>query len=128
MEPRTFASVEEWQAEGVRLFGEDRMRWAFMCPRCGIVSTVQDFKDAGAHIEAVAQDCIGRHRNDIGCDWAAYGLFDICMVHIVARPVFAFADPSICRKCGERITDTKISDPRHIGLCCRCYQETKGVT
>lgn len=28
----------------------------------------------------------------VGCDWAAYGLFDICKIHVDGQPVFEFAD------------------------------------
>ena len=36
-------------------------------------------------------ECIGRHVPGKGCDWAAYGLFDICTVHVDGQPVFEFA-------------------------------------
>lgn len=89
-----FASVEEWRAEAVRLFGEDWMKWAFVCPNCHTVSTAQDFKDAGAPSSAVGQECIGRYKSGIGCDLAAYGLIDMCDVHIGKKPVFAFQEAS----------------------------------
>jgi len=37
------------------------MKWAFKCPACGKVSTIQEFKDAGADPNDAYQTCIGRH-------------------------------------------------------------------
>jgi hypothetical protein len=55
-------SLSEWQAEGRRRFGEDEMRWRFVCPSCGHIASVQDWKDAGASIRHVAFSCVGRWR------------------------------------------------------------------
>ena len=82
---------EEWLAEGKRLFGKDCTKWRFRCPRCGNVATGQEFKDAGAEPNAIYRECIGRHVEGKGCNWAAYGLFDICTVHVDGIPVFEFA-------------------------------------
>lgn len=88
-------TYEQWLAEGERLFGslrDNMLRWRFKCPRCGNVATVQEFKDAGAkEPDHAVKNCIGRFRRDKGCDWAAYGLFDICTVHVDGMPVFEFA-------------------------------------
>ena len=85
---------KEWFAEGQRLFGADVLQWRFKCPRCGNIASIQEFKDAGAkHADDAAKNCIGRFVNDRGCDWAAYGLFDICSVHVDGIPVFEFAPP-----------------------------------
>ncbi|MBR2591577.1 MAG: hypothetical protein IKD62_01245 [Oscillospiraceae bacterium] len=70
--------------------------WRFKCPRCGNVATGHEFKDAGTEPDAMAQECIGRYVNGKGCDWAAFGLFDICTAHIHYKgdkwiPVFEFA-------------------------------------
>lgn len=43
-----FKSVEDWQAEAVRRFGPDQMKWKFVCPSCGHVASIQDWKDAGS--------------------------------------------------------------------------------
>jgi hypothetical protein len=75
----------EWNVEGERLFGKDRLLWKFVCPICGHVAAVQDWKAAGAPIGAVAFSCIGRYqkkaRKAFGekgpgpCDYAGGGLF-----------------------------------------------------
>lgn len=82
---------KEWLAEGTKLFGTDYTNYRFKCPRCGNVATGQEFKDAGKDVNAMYCECIGRHVKDKGCDWAAYGLFDICKVHVDGIPVFEFA-------------------------------------
>lgn len=74
---------KEWIAELEKRFGKDPMKWAFKCPACGKVSTMQEFKDAGATPNDAYQTCIGRHTgkgsptkdSKEGCNWAAFGLF-----------------------------------------------------
>lgn len=98
----------EWLAEAKRRFGDDPTAWRFQCPACGHVATPGDFKAAGAEGPRAAQECLGRvlprdesrsalqDRGDGPCDWAAFGLFDICTVHVDRDgkrvPVFAFAE------------------------------------
>lgn len=86
---------DQWIAEGERLFGslkENFLRWRFKCPRCGNIATIQEFKDVGAkEPDDAVRNCIGRFTSAKGCDWAAYGLFDICTVHVDGRPVFEYA-------------------------------------
>lgn len=81
---------EQWLEEGKRRFGADPLQWRFVCPACGHVQTMQDFKDLHADPQRGYQECIGRVWNAQGkdgarsglsgdgpgpCDWAAYGLF-----------------------------------------------------
>jgi hypothetical protein len=87
-------SQEELRDEARHRFGDDPKMWAFVCPACGDVATVQDFIDAGdANAAKAGQECIGRSLGALGrdakrdrkgimrapggrgCDWAAYGLF-----------------------------------------------------
>ena len=82
---------EEWIAEGKRLFGEAYEDWKFRCPKCGNVAYGEEFKKLGVNANAIYCECIGRYIKGKGCDWAAYGLFDICTVHVDGRPVFEFA-------------------------------------
>lgn len=56
-------SVAEWQQEGTKRFGSDMMTWKFVCPSCGYVASVQDWKDAGAPAGAVGFSCIGRWKD-----------------------------------------------------------------
>jgi hypothetical protein len=82
----TYASIEAWEAEGKRRFGNDYMEWKFVCPMCGHVASVADFKAAGAADPNCAYtECLGRYHgkgspqagDSSGCNWAAYGLFGI---------------------------------------------------
>ena len=89
-EKKTY-TVDEWKAEGEKLFGKDWENWKFKCPKCGNVASGKEFKDAGQDPNSTYCECIGRHVKGKGCDWAAYGLFDICNVHVDGQPVFEFA-------------------------------------
>lgn len=76
----------ELTAEATARFGPDPLKFAFQCPNCDDVATIQDFIDAGDGNRA-GQECIGRilgglkprpdgtKKGKRGCDWAAYGLF-----------------------------------------------------
>ncbi|WP_420123882.1 VVA0879 family protein [Nakamurella sp.] len=79
---------DELMAEARERFGPDPMRWAFRCPSCGDVASLQDFKDAGGSPGLAGQQCIGRELARLtgeavtkpmpsstrGCGWVAYGL------------------------------------------------------
>lgn len=97
----------EWLTELKNRFGEDMMKWAFKCPACGKVSTMQEFKDAGAEPNDSYQTCIGRFTgkgsptkdSKEGCNWAAFGLFgtlsggDVIITEAGKEvPVFSMAD------------------------------------
>jgi len=107
-------TLAAWRAKAVELFGEDNMKWKFVCPICGHVASVQDWKDAGAPATATAFSCVGRwaganpktSKGNIGpngikgkgpCNYAGGGLFQLNPV-IVVDPdgveikAFAFAD------------------------------------
>ena len=92
---REFDSLQEWHAEAEKLFGTDANKWRFVCPACNTTFSVQDFLDVGGDEKACGEECIGRYTQEKGCNWAAYGLFDICNVHIRHNgkrfPVFDFA-------------------------------------
>lgn len=108
MKTQTF-TVDEWLAEGERRFGADRLKWRFVCPGCGHVQAVEDFrpfKDEGAKPESAYFNCIGRFsarlmkREWLGgegpgpCNYTTGGLFNISPVTITRegeRPVSAFA-------------------------------------
>ena len=90
MEKRNYTK-EEWLAEGEKLFGKNFENWKFKCLKCGNIASGKEFKAAGQNPNAMYCECIGRHVKDKGCDWAAYGLFDICKVHVDGNPVFEFA-------------------------------------
>jgi hypothetical protein len=76
-------TLEEWKKEAIEKFGENPEDWKFVCPACGNVASGKDFKEAGAEQNDIYCTCIGRHnrkesttkKDEVGCDWAAYGLF-----------------------------------------------------
>jgi hypothetical protein len=92
-------TVEEWQAEAERRFGPDPFRWRFVCPSCGHVASTQDWKDAGAPVEAVAISCVGRWLKSPAeifgkpgpCNYAGGGLLRLNPVEIEGREIGAFA-------------------------------------
>lgn len=81
---------EEWYAKGEEFFGTDKMKWRFVCPSCGHVTSVQDYKDAGAPQEAVAFSCVGRWtegkqafvKGKGPCNYAGHGLIKLNPIQI----------------------------------------------
>ncbi len=77
----------EWRAEGIRRFGENTDKWRFVCPSCGNVASIGDFKPyagAGAQPNSATCECIGRYTGATDaflgekcrpCNYAGYGLF-----------------------------------------------------
>ena len=78
-------TYEEWRKEAIELFGPDLNKWKFVCPVCGLVASVEDYKKAGAPVDAVGFSCIGRWmdnpRDAFGeegpgpCNYAGGGFF-----------------------------------------------------
>ena len=102
---------DEWLAEAQRRFGDDPMAWQFVCPSCGHVASVKDWKDAGAPEGAVAFSCLGRYTGDRKsaedkafkqgggpCNYTGGGLFRLNPVAVdlgdggEPRQTFAFAE------------------------------------
>ncbi|WP_143694531.1 VVA0879 family protein [Variovorax sp. JS1663] len=99
-------SAEQWRAEASRLFGPDPLRWRFVCPSCGHVAAVEDWKNAGAKDTQAAFSCVGRYigaddsrtfRKEGGpCTYAGGGLIRLNPVAVrhedgAITHVFAFA-------------------------------------
>lgn len=107
-------TLAEWRAKAAELFGEDFMKWKFVCPVCRHVASVADWKDAGAPVKSAAFSCVGRWaganpkiaKGDVGpngiegngpCNYAGGGLFQLNPVIVVdpdgvEMKAFAFAD------------------------------------
>lgn len=102
--PRTI-TYDEWIKEAQARFGTDSMRWKFVCPVCGHVASVADWKRVGAGEGEVAFSCVGRHiasakqafeENGTGpCTYAGGGLFRLNPVTVrrgsEEHQVFEFA-------------------------------------
>lgn len=97
---RRTISYDDWLAEGRQRFGEDPLKWRFMCVACGETQTLQDFLDAGlSKDEAMSHiyfSCIGRLVKGRGCNWSLGGLFQINTLTVVrdgkSTAAFEFAD------------------------------------
>lgn len=101
----------DWEAEGRRLFGEDIQCWKFVCPACGHIASVSDWKAAGAPAGAVPFSCIGRWlpgeprdaftgKGPGPCNYAGGGLFGLNPVRVEYKgsdPIdaFEFAPPEV---------------------------------
>jgi hypothetical protein len=97
---------EQWIEEAKRRFGDDPMDWRFVCPVCGHVASVRDWKDAGAAEGEVAFSCVGRHiegskaafeqSGEGPCTYAGGGLFRLNPVEVTrdgkTNDVFDFAE------------------------------------
>jgi hypothetical protein len=92
---RQAVPLADWQGE---MDKRGRLDCKFRCPKCGHEASPADFERAGADPNSAPQQCIGRVLNGVGCDWAAFGLLDICTTHVdlghKVIPVFAFAEAS----------------------------------
>src|SRR5690606_12328625 len=86
---------EEWQAEGIRRFGKDLLKWRFVCPVCKHVQSVQDFKDLN-RLDVLPDlsyyNCIGRYQDTCRrfeeegpgpCDYTTGGLFNFCPLRVL---------------------------------------------
>ncbi|HMS55118.1 MAG TPA: VVA0879 family protein [Fimbriimonadaceae bacterium] len=107
-------TVDEWLAEGKRRFGGDPGEWAFVCPICKGVQTVNDFrpfKDKGATPDTARFSCLGRFLpntasaffghpdNQSRCDYTLGGLIPLPGVIVTDYDgkellCFAFAEPT----------------------------------
>lgn len=69
---RTVQTIDDWRDQATDLFGPRPENWAFVCPNCGDIATVADFRPDSTH--RAGSECIGRITPDRGCDWTANGL------------------------------------------------------
>lgn len=63
---------KDWEAEGIELFGENRMDWKFKCTGCGMIQSVNGLKKTYTNLEgvffaSVFCRCIGNIDQEIGC-------------------------------------------------------------
>ena len=82
----------DWKAEGEKKFGPDYLKWQFICPVCGHVASVRDYRAVGAVDGEIGFSCIGRRiersrsaffeRGNGPCDYTGGGLFGLNPVKI----------------------------------------------
>jgi hypothetical protein len=56
--------LDAWKGLARERFGDDPLRWRFVCPSCGHAAAVDDWRQAGAPEGAVAFSCVGRYTGD----------------------------------------------------------------
>lgn len=97
---------DAWLAEGVSKFGDTNGDWKFVCPLCGHVASVDEWRRAGASEGEIAFSCIGRRatnprdafkKGEGPCNYTGGGLFKLNPVTVVTPDgksfdVFEFAD------------------------------------
>ncbi len=108
--------IDDWKAEGKRLFGDDARDWKFKCACCGHVQSIRDFielRDLGiwdGDAQIAYHNCIGRYdtritEKDLGgldgrgkspCDYTLGGLISLAKTVVVdddenEHKVFEFA-------------------------------------
>ncbi|MFK5950951.1 MAG: VVA0879 family protein [Methylococcales bacterium] len=87
---------DAWASQLKSRFGEDRDNWSFKCPACGHAQSMGDFTQIDVDKNNAYTNCIGRYKDDIGCDWSINGLLSIQKVMVVKdsvpHPVFEMAD------------------------------------
>lgn len=118
--PRT-VSLQEYFDECIDRFGPNRDNWKFVCPSCGHVASVADYKAAGAQ-DAIGFSCIGRwtgatqqafQEGPGPCNYAGGGLICLNPVRVVSPdgrvPMFELAPAEPWVKYGDRVTWTKTS-------------------
>lgn len=103
--PQTMTK-EEWDAEGERRFGDDRLLWRFICPSCGHEAPVSEWRATKAPDSAIAFSCVGRwskgsdnktfKRKGGPCQYAGGGLFRLNPITVIEdggkeHQVFDFA-------------------------------------
>lgn len=88
---------DDWVKELTSRFGKNPKKWAFECPSCKNVQTIQDFIDFGIEEPEtkVFMSCIGRWVKGKACDWTLGGLLQIHKTTVIkegqAVPVFETA-------------------------------------
>ncbi|MCV2349311.1 VVA0879 family protein [Paucibacter sp. Y2R2-4] len=110
IKPVTRMTEDAWRAQAVERFGADPLKWRFVCPSCGHVAAVQDWRAAGAPEGSVAFSCVGRYTGDRAaaaaaafkysggpCNYTSGGLFIINKVFVTLKsgeecPVFEVAE------------------------------------
>lgn len=81
----------EWQEELIERFGENCENWKFVCPVCGHIQSVADFKAIGKDFNYAYSYCIGRFTgNDDktgakGCNYAVNGLFHLNKTTVISE-------------------------------------------
>lgn len=86
---------DAWLDMGTGLFGPNTDLWKFVCPSCGTIAAVGDFRKYaahGAHPSSATCECIGRYEGATRafnpgtfkpCNYAGYGLLRLSPVTVL---------------------------------------------
>jgi hypothetical protein len=66
--PNRTLTKDQFLDEVVTRHGFFRDNWAFVCPNCGGIQTIADFKNLDVDANTVTFACIGRYDASRGCD------------------------------------------------------------
>lgn len=103
-------TLDDWLKEGDAIFGTNLDDWKFVCPMCGNIQSVADFRklhEQGHKVEPSSSyfNCIGRYiggrsaffddgKKGPPCDYTMGGLFCVANTYVVTEgkehPVFEF--------------------------------------
>jgi hypothetical protein len=76
----------QMEAEAIKRFGPDPLAWRFVCPSCGHIASIRDWKNVGAPPNAAGFSCVGRWNGSKQkmltkkggpCNYAGGGLFQL---------------------------------------------------
>lgn len=121
---------QQWLDEARERFGPEAMNWRFVCPSCGHVAAVKDWRAVGAPEGAIAFSCVGRWMEgpvmEIGpvaggpkkgpCNYAGGGLFRMNPVHVThsngaRHSVFEFAPAEDHTHCTGQCDQASVYKP-----------------
>ncbi len=87
MTERIQMTLAEFKAKGKELYGDNYIDWKFECPSCHHPQSAKDWEDNKIDKDTIQNQlgfsCIGRHVENIGCDWTLGGLFQIHTLEVI---------------------------------------------
>ncbi len=106
---RTEYTYAEWLRAAKHRYGSDSANWRFVCPICGHVASVRDWREAGAPEGAAGFSCVGRwiegakkafaKKGTGPCTYAGGGLIQRNPIRVldngIVHRLFAFADEEV---------------------------------
>ncbi len=80
--------LDDWIAEAESRFGRN---WKFVCPACGHVQSIADFKKIGEDVNLVYSMCIGRYlgvndkTGEKGCNYTVNGFISLNKTTVISH-------------------------------------------
>lgn len=114
---------EEWMNKGRELFGENMLKWKFVCSSCGNIQSSEEFrefKEQGATPADAYFNCIGRYidiskdafSDNKPCNYTMGGLITLAKTVVIDEKgkehfVFEFADQPVAPSSPEKEVSEK---------------------